>query len=289
MIKARQLAKRFGTETSQARSTGHPYAKVPALTALFWIAKLLTTGLGESASDFMFLGGHWITLIVTAAAVVGAFVWQFRTSRYQAVPYWTAVLGVAVFGTAEADIVAFVVGVPLPLVAAGYAAATAAVLALWYRSEGTLSVHSITTRRRETFYWLTVMCSFALGTSAGDLTASTLGLGFVGSMALFGVAIVVPWILHRRGTLHAVTAFWAAYVLTRPLGASVADWLLKPVHDDGEGGGGIGLGSGAVSFGGLLLFVVLVAYLAVKRPDVQDSAGSIDAQRVASPVETPNA
>ncbi|MFJ1973626.1 hypothetical protein ACIO93_33745 [Streptomyces sp. NPDC087903] len=199
------------TEASQARWTGYPYAKVPALTAIFWGAKLLTPGLGESASDFMFLGGHWITLIVTAVAVAGAFVWQFRTSRYQAVPYWTAVLGVAVFGTAEADIMAFVVGVPLPLVAVGYAAATAAVLAIWYRSEGTLSVHSITTRRRETFYWLTVMCSFALGTSAGDLTASTLGLGFVGSMALFGVAIVVPWILHRCGTLHSVTAFWAAY------------------------------------------------------------------------------
>ncbi|MCX4461668.1 hypothetical protein OG585_54050 (plasmid) [Streptomyces sp. NBC_01340] len=133
------------------------------------------------------------------------------------------------------------------------------------------------------------MCSFALGTSAGDLTASTLGLGFVGSMALFGVAIVVPWILHRRGTLHSVTAFWAAYVLTRPLGASVADWLLKPVHDDGEGGGGIGLGSGSVTFGGFLLFVVLVAYLAIKRPDVQDSIENIDAQRVASPAGTPNA
>ncbi|WP_284434749.1 hypothetical protein [Streptomyces sp. TUS-ST3] len=190
------------------------------------------------------------------------------------------------FGTAEADIVAFVVGVPLPLVAAGYAAA---VLALWYRSEGTLSVHSITTRRRETFYWLTVMCSFARGTAMGDLTASTLGLGFVGSMASLGVAIVVPWILHRRGTLHAVTAFWAAYVLTRPLGASVADWLLKPAHDEGEGGGGIGFGSGSVTFGGLLLFVVVVAYLAIKRPDVQDSIESVDAQRVASPTGTANA
>ncbi|WP_266395178.1 hypothetical protein OIE50_03270 [Streptomyces canus] len=277
------------TDTSQAHRTGLPYAKVPALTAIFWIVKLLTTGLGESASDFMFLGGHWITLIVTAVAVVGAFVWQFRTSRYQAVPYWTAVLGVAVFGTAEADIVAFVVGVPLPLVAGGYAAATAAVLALWYRSEGTLSVHSITTRRRETFYWLTVMCTFALGTAAGDLMASTLGLGFAGSMALFGLAIVVPWILHRRGALHPVTAFWAAYVLTRPLGASMADWLLKPVHDDGEGGGGLGLGSGAVTFGGLLLFVTVVAYLAIKRPDVQDSIENVDARRVASPTGTPKA
>ncbi|MFD4603055.1 hypothetical protein ACFWPQ_34145 [Streptomyces sp. NPDC058464] len=277
------------TDTSQVRGSGLPYAKVPAVTAIFWCVKVLTTGLGESASDYLFLGGHWILLILTALTVAGAFVWQFRTSRYQAIPYWTAVLGVAVFGTAEADIVAFVVGVPLPLVTGGYALATALVLWLWYRSEGTLSVHSITTRRRETYYWLTVMCSFALGTAAGDLTADTLGLGLVGSIALFGVAITVPWVLHRRGTLHPVTAFWAAYVLTRPLGASVADWLLKPVHDDGYGGGGIGLGSGAVSLGGLVLFAGLVAYLAIRRPDVQETPNGFRTRPVSSPSEAPHA
>ncbi|WP_432181623.1 COG4705 family protein [Streptomyces sp. NBC_00063] len=260
-------------DDGEAPRASHSYPKVPALTAAFWAVKVLTTGLGESASDYLFLGGHWIALILTAVTVVGAFVWQFRTDRYQAVPYWTAILGVAIFGTAEADIVAFVVGIPLPLVAAGYALATAGVLTCWYRSEGTLSVHSITTRRRETFYWLTVMCSFALGTAMGDLTADTLGLGLVGSIALFGVAILVPWVLHRRRFLHPVTAFWAAYVLTRPLNASVADWLLKPVHDDGYGGGGIGLGAGTISFEGLVLFAGLVAYLTIRRPDVQEAPG----------------
>nr|WP_237695035.1 hypothetical protein [Streptomyces sp. SID5468] len=256
------------------------------MTAMFWAVKLLTTGLGESASDYMAAGGHWILLILTVIAFAATLVWQFRSPRYRAIPYWTAILGVGVVGTIAADVVSYVVGVPLPIVVAGYAAATAAVLALWYRSEGTLSVHSITTRRRERFYWTTVMCSFALGTATGDFTAGTLGLGFVGSIALFGIAIVIPWILHRRGRLHPVTAFWSAYVLTRPLGASVADWLLKPLHDQGEGGGGIGLGAGTVTVGGLVLFVLLVAYLAVKRPDVQEDTGDVDARPVDAAVET---
>jgi uncharacterized membrane-anchored protein len=251
-------------------------AKVPALVALFWIIKILTTGLGEAASDYMLLGEHWILFAVTAIVVVAAFVWQLKTSRYQAIPYWTAVTGVAVFGTVAADVVVFLIGVPLPLVVLGYATATAAVLTLWYRLEGTLSVHTITTRRRETFYWLTVMGTFSLGTAAGDLAADTLGLGFVGSIVLFGAAITVPWALHRRGYLHPVTAFWAAYLLTRPLGASISDWLGKPVHDDGYGGGGVGFGTGPVTLVGLILFVILVAYLVVKQPDVQQALDTSD-------------
>ncbi|MFE1836425.1 COG4705 family protein [Streptomyces sviceus] len=234
------------------------------------MVKLLTTALGESASDYMLKGGHWILIILTLIACIGVFVWQFRTSRYQAIPYWSAVAGVAVFGTIAADAVVHA-GVPIPVVAVAYAAVTAFVLTLWRRSEGTLSVHSITTRRREKFYWLTVMATFSLGTAVGDLTADTLGLGFLGSIVLFSIAIVIPWMLHRRGYLHPVAAFWASYALTRPLGASVADWLGKPVHDDGYGGGGLGLGEGPVTLGGIALFVVLVAYLAIKRPDVQET------------------
>jgi uncharacterized membrane-anchored protein len=274
------------TSIDQRRRVGTLDPKVPALTAIFWAVKLLTTGLGESASDYMAVGGHWILLILTVIAFAGTLVWQFRSPRYRAIQYWTTVLGVGIVGTIAADVVSYVIGVPLPIVVGGYAAATAAVLALWYRSEGTLSVHSITTRRREKFYWATVMCSFALGTAAGDFTADTLGLGFVGSIVLFGVAIVIPWILHSRGRLHPVTAFWTAYVLTRPLGASVADWLLKPVHDEGAGGGGIGLGAGPVTVGGLVLFAALVAYLAAKRSDVQENLDDVDARPMESSVGT---
>jgi uncharacterized membrane-anchored protein len=231
-------------------------AKVPEITALFWVVKVLTTGLGEAASDY--LGGVSVPLAAAVGLLgfVAAMVAQFRTRRYVPAVYWTAVLMVAVFGTMTADGPHRVLGIPYELTTAAYAIALAVVFLLWRRTEGTLSIHSITTRRREVWYWLTVLLTFALGTALGDLTAIALDLGFLASAVLFAVVIAVPAIGWRLG-LDAVVAFWSAYVVTRPLGASVADWLGKPPST----AGGLGWGDGAVAAGGFVLFVVLVAHL----------------------------
>jgi uncharacterized membrane-anchored protein len=182
---------------------------------------------------------------------------QFRSDRYRPVAYWFAVAMVAVFGTMAADALHVVVGIPYTVSTAFYAVALAATFALWRRSEGTLSIHSIRTPRREAWYWLTVLLTFALGTAAGDLTAFVLHLGYLGSAVLFAAAIAVPAVAWRCG-LNPVAAFWTAYVLTRPLGASLADWLGKP-----RSLSGLGWGDGTVSAVAALAIVALVGWLAV--------------------------
>ncbi|HEV7213256.1 MAG TPA: hypothetical protein VGN47_16210 [Blastococcus sp.] len=239
-------------------------AKVPEITVLFWGIKVLTTGTGEAASDYL----AKVSLVLAAGIGVIGFavgMWlQFRSVRYRPVVYWFAVLMVAVFGTMAADALHVVLGVPYLVSTVFYAVALAVVLVLWRRTEGTLSIHSITTRRRETWYWLTVLLTFALGTAAGDLTAFVLHLGYLGSAVLFAVAIVVPALAWRAG-LNPVAAFWTAYVLTRPLGASLADWLGKP-----SALGGLAVGDGVVTVLATLLIAVLVGYVAVTRHGVQD-------------------
>ena len=240
-------------------------AKVPEIGLLFWVIKIVTTGMGEATSDYL---GN-LNLALAAVVGVGGFVlalWlQLRTRRYTAVVYWFAVVMVAVFGTMVADGPHVALGLPYPVMVILYAVVLAAVFHRWHRSEGTLSIHSITTRRRETYYWVTVLLSFALGTAAGDLTASTLHLGFLPSGVLFAVVIAVPALARWRFGLNEVAAFWCAYVLTRPLGASVADWLGKPAHPDG----GLHWGDGTVSGLALLVIVALVGYVAVARTDIQ--------------------
>jgi uncharacterized membrane-anchored protein len=252
------------SERPSTLSTRVAIAKVPQITALFWVIKVLTTGMGEAASDY--LGS--VSLVVAALiGVVGfavAIWWQLRTPRYSAPVYWFAVAMVAVFGTMAADIVHVVLGIPYAASTSGYAIALAAVFVWWYRSEGTLSIHSITTRRRENFYWLTVLLTFALGTAAGDLTASEMKLGFFSSAVLFAILMVIP-LLGLVLRVNPIATFWTAYVLTRPLGASVADWLGKP-HNIG---GGAGFGDGTVTAIAIVLIVILVAWVTVTGADTQ--------------------
>jgi uncharacterized membrane-anchored protein len=170
---------------------------------------------------------------------------------------------VAVFGTMVADGIKDGLGLSYAVTTPVFALLVAAVFWRWHRSEGTLSIHSITTRRRERYYWLAVLGTFALGTAAGDLTAMTLHLGWFPSIVLFGVAIALPALAWARGGLNPIAAFWLSYILTRPLGASIADWIGKPDN------GGLGLGDGTVSGVALVAFVALVAYLAVSGRDVQ--------------------
>jgi len=237
--------------------------KVPQITLLFWIVKVLTTGMGESMSDFM---GQKSVPIAGAVGVLGfalAMRLQLRAKAYSAPVYWLAVAMVAVFGTMVADGIRDGLGLSYAVTTPVFAAAVAGVFWRWWRSERTLSIHSIVTPRRERFYWAAVLGTFALGTAAGDLTAMTLRIGYFGSIVLFGGLIALPALAWARGRLHPIAAFWLAYVLTRPLGASIADWLGKPDH------GGIGWGDGAVSGLALIAFAALVAYLTASGRDVQ--------------------
>lgn len=247
----------------QLRS-GH--SKVPEITAIFWVIKALTTGMGESTSDF--LVHHLvpeIAVVLGAIAFVIALYIQFSKDRYVPWAYWLAVAMVGVFGTMAADVLHVGLGVPYIASTIFYAVALAVVFTTWFKFEGTLSIHSIYTPRRETFYWAAVLATFALGTAAGDLTAVTVGLGYFGAGLFFSALIAVPAIAYWRSGMNSILAFWFAYVITRPLGASFADWLaVSPAR------GGLGIGTGVVSFVLAALIAILVFYLSITHSDDPD-------------------
>ncbi|MEU6553233.1 hypothetical protein ABZ915_23560 [Streptomyces sp. NPDC046915] len=236
--------------------------KVPEVTVYFWIIKVLTTGMGETASDLLArVLGPVPAVALGGLALAASLVVQFAVRRYVAWVYWTAVVMVSVFGTMAADVLHVGLGVPYTVSTPLFLAALAAVFALWYAVERTLSIHGIRTRRREVFYWAAVLATFALGTAAGDLTA-TIGFGYLGSVVLFAVAICVPAVAHRFAALNAVPAFWTAYVITRPLGASLADWMAL-----GHARGGLGFGLAPVTLAWTAAIVCFVGYLAFSRRD----------------------
>jgi uncharacterized membrane-anchored protein len=251
--------------------------RVPEITLYFWIVKILTTGAGESISDAL---AHISPIVAAAVGGLGfviALFLQFRMKRYVAWAYWLAALMVAVFGTMAADVVHDALHVGYLESSLGFAVALVVIFALWYRSERTLSIHSITTRGREWFYWATVIATFALGTAVGDMTATTFNWGYLDSGFVFGVAFLAVGGIHFLGRRHAqrdaaeqpretpftVFSFWFAYVLTRPLGASFADWMGKPRERDG-----LGFGDGTVGIALLVLIVIVVGYLSVSKRDV---------------------
>ncbi|GAA2671142.1 hypothetical protein [Streptomyces lunalinharesii] len=256
--------------TAPGRRPGVPpgRSKVPEVAALFWLVKILTTGMGETASDYL---GRTLGPIPAGAlgfaAFVVALVAQFRATRYRAGTYWTAIVMVSVFGTMAADVVHVIAGVPYLVSTLAFAAALAVILFAWHATEGTLAIHSIRTRRREIFYWATVLATFALGTAVGDLTAGTLDLGYLPSALVFGALILVPALSGRFLGLNAVAAFWGAYVLTRPLGASFADWMGVSTAR-----GGLGWGTGPVTLALTVPIVLLVGYLAVSGKDTPQEA-----------------
>ena len=234
-------------------------SKVPEATLLFWAIKICTTGMGEAASDFMGTRPIPLAALLVAGALAAA-VWlavrQFRADRYVPWIYWGTVAMISVFGTVAADGLRTALGLSYEVTTVVFGLAVATVLTAWWRSEGTLSIHDITTRRRETYYWLTVCATFALGTAAGDLTAHSFGLGYLDSGVLFLAVIAVPFLLFRVSALNATAAFWASYIVTRPLGASFADWAAVPSRD-----GGLHLGTGIVT---AVLLVVIVGLISVE-------------------------
>ena len=250
-------------------------AKVPEITFLFWVVKILTTCGGEAASDYLALGNRLVGGAVEAGLMAVALVWQFRTRRYTAAAYWFLAYAIAIFGTGVSDALHLFVGIPYAGTTLLWAVVLALVFWLWYRSEGTLSIHSILTRRREAYYWAVVFATFALGTALGDFTATVLGLGYLASGIMFFLIILIPAVFWWRFGLNAVAAFWFAYVVTRPLGASFADYLGRS-----QSLSGLGLGSGRVAVVVAVLVAILVGYLAVTRHDIQAPAEDTDDPRL---------
>jgi uncharacterized membrane-anchored protein len=242
--------------------------KVAAVTPVFWLIKVLTTGAGETTSDYLARTFDPVLAVGAATLVlVAVLVAQVAGTRYRTWLYWLAVTLVAIVGTMVADAVHVVLGVPYLVSTVAFLCATVALLVVWRATQSTIAVHSITTRTRECFYWATVAATFALGTAVGDLTATETDLGYLGSGILFAVLIALPALAYRLGVLAAVPAFWAAYVLTRPLGASFADWLGRDAAR-----GGVGLGTGLVSVVLLVVIAVLVGTVA-RREDQRQPAG----------------
>ena len=237
--------------------------KVPEVTLYFWVIKVLCTTVGETASDYLSdnVGlGLTKTTFMTGALLVAALVVQFRARRYVPWVYWLGIVLISIVGTQITDNLSDNMGVSLVITTVAFAIALSVTFAVWYGSERTLSIHTIYTRRRESFYWLAVLFTFALGTAAGDLTAERLNLGYLVSLALFAAAIGAVGVAHYRFNLNAVASFWIAYVLTRPLGASLGDYLSQPRAD-----GGLGLGTTVTSALFMGAIIVVVAYLSLTR------------------------
>ena len=239
--------------------------RVPEITVYFWVIKALSTAMGESTSDYLV---HAMAPVEAVAlgflTFLAALALQFSMRRYNAWTYWLAVVMVGVFGTMAADVLHVGFGVPYAVSSVFYALVLAAVFWSWQRTERTLSIHSVDSDRREAFYWAAVVATFAMGTALGDLTAYTFGLGYLASGVLFASVIAIPAVGYWRFGWNAIFSFWFAYVATRPLGASFADWMGKP-----KSAGGLGWGNGTVALGLSFLIVCLVAYLAITRLDVQ--------------------
>ena len=252
-------------------------SKVPQVTIFFWIIKILATTVGETGADYLSTTLHLglvTTSYVMSALFLAALAVQFACKRYVPPVYWTVVVLVSVVGTLISDNLVDNLGVALTTSSAIFAAALALVFVLWWVSERTLSVHAINTRKREFFYWAAILFTFALGTSAGDLLSEASGLGYAAAAAIFAGGIALTALAYFAFKINGVLAFWVAYVLTRPLGASIGDLLSQTVKD-----GGVGFGTVPTSVLFLCVILALVTYLTLKQPDRIDAPASQPASR----------
>lgn len=247
------------------RRPANLWSKVPEVTAFFWIIKVLATTVGETAADYLNASLHFGltgTTLVMGAALVLALIAQFRTPKYVPGVYWLAIVFISVVGTLITDNLTDHFHLSLWVSSGLFAAALAATFAAWHRREGTLSIHSIYTPRREAFYWLAILFTFALGTATGDLMAEKLSLGYLPSAVIFAAMIGVVALVQKRGRLSPILTFWLAYILTRPLGASIGDFLSQD-----KDFGGLGLGTTTTSLIFLAGILLLTVYLTVSRKD----------------------
>jgi uncharacterized membrane-anchored protein len=241
--------------------------KVPEVTIYFWLIKVLCTTVGETAADYLNTNlnmGLTNTTYIMGSLLLVVLFFQFKARKYVPSIYWLGVVLISVVGTLITDNLTDNFGVALETTTIVFAVALAVTFAAWYASEKTLSIHTIFTTRREGFYWLAILFTFALGTAAGDLAAERMGLGYWKAALVFGALIAIVAVAHFRLRLNAVLAFWIAYILTRPLGASIGDELSQSRHD-----GGLGLGTTGTSVLFLVAILGLVVYLTVTRADEQ--------------------
>jgi uncharacterized membrane-anchored protein len=260
---------------SDARITNNVFNKVPQVTLVFWILKICATTVGETAADVLsttFHLGLVVTSYIMGALLVIALIAQFRTSRYVPAVYWTVVVFISVVGTLISDNLVDNLGVSLITTTVIFTVALIAVFAWWYLREHTLSVHTIVTKRREAFYWGAILFTFSLGTSGGDLLSEQLALGYAVALGLFAAGIALVYVLYRARAIGGVLAFWLAYILTRPLGASAGDLLTQMPADGGFGIGRL-LSTGVI----LLIIVALVWYLSVQEHKHPQSPVAVNA------------
>lgn len=249
----------YETRASTAQDV---FNKVPAVTIVFWILKILATTVGETAADVLSTTlnlGLVITSYIMGAALIIALIVQIRAKRYVPTMYWIAVVFISVVGTLISDNLVDNLGISLMTTTTIFSVALIAVFVWWYLSEHTLSVHAIDSTRRELFYWGAILFTFSLGTSGGDLLSERLGLGYLVALGLFAAGIAIVYALYRIHAINSVLAFWIAYILTRPLGASAGDLLTQPAS-----AGGLGFGRVMVSVVILVAVVVLVVYLSAQ-------------------------
>jgi uncharacterized membrane-anchored protein len=242
--------------------------KVPEITLYFWVIKVLCTTVGETASDYLATNlnlGLTKTTFITGAFLLAVLAVQFGARKYVPGVYWLGIVLISVVGTQITDNLTDNFGVSLVTTTIVFSVVLAVVFAGWFASEGTLSIHTIYTTRREAWYWLAVLFTFALGTAAGDLTAERLNVGYAWSAVLFAAVIGAVAVAHYRFALNAVAAFWIAYILTRPLGASLGDLLSQARAD-----GGLGVGTTATSLIFLAAILVVVVFLSITRRDVAE-------------------
>jgi len=242
--------------------------KVPEITFYFWVIKIMCTTVGETAADFLNVDLHFglaATSVVTSVLLAVFLVMQLRSKKYVPWLYWLVVVLISTVGTLITDNLVDNFGVALETTTIAFSLALAATFAAWYISEKTLSIHSIFTRKRELFYWAAILFTFALGTAAGDLAAEGLNLGYAKSAVMFGSMIGAVMIGYYGFKVNAIAAFWVAYILTRPLGASIGDYLMQP-----NASGGIGLGAAFTNAVFLTGIVGLVIYMTVMRQKVEE-------------------
>ncbi|MAC78206.1 MAG: hypothetical protein CML66_09095 [Rhodobacteraceae bacterium] len=237
--------------------------RVPEVTPGFWLIKLTAVTMGETAADFLAVNlglGLGPTTLLMTAVLIAALVWQFRQQRYVPAVYWSAVVLISVVGTLITDNMTDALGIPLISSTIGFTLALGAVYALWYAVERTLSIHEVFTFRREAFYWLAILFTFALGTAVGDLISESFGVGFAGTGVLFCLIIASLSLGCFALGLDGLWAFWLCYIFTRPLGASIGDFLAQPADY-----GGLGLGTAVTSLGFLAVIALTVAVMSRRR------------------------
>ncbi|HGZ69831.1 MAG TPA: hypothetical protein ENK87_01200 [Nitratifractor sp.] len=244
--------------------------RVAGVTLFFWIIKILSTTVGETAADFVNVDmglGLTITTLVMGAVTALSVYWQFSLKRYFAPAYWFLIIMMSIEGTLITDMLVDQFGISLITLDVLFTVAMAAVFYLWYKEEGTLSIHKIFNRRRETFYWIIVLVTFALGTAVGDTVSEYLNFGYLNSLLLFGGIFILAGVLFYTKVLDGVSAFWLAFIVTRPVGASLGDLMIQAPKD-----GGLGLSTGMVNILFFTVIVALVAYLTKSKIDVEVSS-----------------